>query len=143
MHRLSLTMAMLSLLTLGAAEAPIIRIVPRDAVPSREFICPCEFDLGNDIDGETGLIIDHNGEDQAAFANIEGTVVRLENKERFRFDCETGDSVIASWTGKDLDVRVNLTIEGQGEESCWFRGHLTVKKGNRTEKRSIVGACGC
>lgn len=109
----------------------------------RQFVCPCEFDLGKEIDGETCLIIDHNGPGQPVFANIDGSVLRLENTDAFRFSCQSGEELDASWEGEGVRLRIKLAVDGPGEESCWFRGVVVVAKGSRRETRKIVGACGC
>lgn len=145
MHRLILvTIISLAIVRSAAAEQErLVRILERSAVPQSKFVCPCEFDLGRHIDGEVGLIIDHNGEGQPAFANIDGSVLRLENTNAFRFNCQRGEEMTASWAGDGVRLRIELETEGPGEESCWFRGSLMVTKGSRQETRRIVGACGC
>jgi hypothetical protein len=145
MHRL-LFAILVSLVALRSSEAEqerLVRIIPLSAVPQKMSACPCEFDLGRDIDGETGLIIDRNGKGQPAFANIEGSMLRLENTSRFRFDCRRGEKSTASWRGNGVHLRIEVQTKGPGEESCWFRGLLMASKGSRHETRRIVGACGC
>jgi hypothetical protein len=111
--------------------------------PQNDFVCPCEFDLGTKIDGEVGLIIDRNGEEQRAFANIGGSVLELKNTVRFESTCAAGKLVTASWSFGDVDLKIRVLTGGEGEESCWYRGLLTVTRGDRGATRKIVGACGC
>ena len=128
------------------AEAPprrLIQIFPRSSVPEQKLVCPCEFDLGKHIDGETVLIIDHNGEGQPAFVNIDGAILRIANTAPFKFSCAAKDRVDASWESSGVKLSIVLTTDGPGEESCWFRGEMAAQKGRRTETRKIVGACGC
>ena len=127
----------------GAGTAAMIGVIPRKSVDLRPLVCPCEFDLGHQIDGETILIIDHNGSDQAAFVRIDSTTVRIANSNAFRFQCKQGEEVTASWKGEGATVRVKLRVDGPGEEACSFRGWLTVTKGRRRETRRIIGGCGC
>lgn len=127
------------------AEPPrrLVGVLPRGAVPQRDFVCPCEFDLGRHIDGEPGLIVDHNGKGQPAFANIDGRTLRLANAVPFKSSCAKEERIEASWRSSEVRIAVALTTDGPGEESCWFRGELTAQKGRRSETRKIVGACGC
>jgi hypothetical protein len=125
------------------ASAPILSIIPQKAVNLQKLICPCVFDLGVQQDGEPLLIIDHNGTDQLAFVQINGSTIELPVNKAFRFQCRKGEEVTASWKAEDVSVRVKLTVGGPGEESCFFGGSLTATKAGRRETRRIVGGCGC
>lgn len=146
MRQIVITLAVLTFGTSAASTgeaARIVGVIPRNSVDLRPLVCPCEFDLGNQIDGEPVLIIDHNGSDQAAFVRMDTTTVRLANTSPFRFQCKQGEEITASWKGGGATVRVRLKMDGPGEEACWFRGWLTVTKGSRRETRRIIGGCGC
>lgn len=123
---------------------PLIGVLPRTAVPQQSFLCPCEFDLGVHIDGETGLIIDRNGDGQRAYANIDGSIVELKNAVPFKSECKPGELVTGAWKTAGVTLKLWLiTDRDPGEESCWFRGLMTVEKGSRGATRKVVGACGC
>ena len=133
----------LALSPAGEASAPILSILPQKAVNLQKLACPCVFDLGVHQDGEPLLIIDHNGTDQKAFVQIGGSTVALPVSQAFRFECRRGEAVTASWKSEDASLRVKLTVDGPGEEACFFRGSLTAVRGGRRETRRIVGGCGC
>ncbi len=147
MRRIVILMAVLILRTppapAGESAPAIIGVIPQKLVGLQQFICPCVFDLGNQIDGETALIIDHNGSDQAAFGQIDGSTLRLANSSAFRFQCKRREEITASWKGGGATVRVKLKVDRPGEEACLFRGWLSVTKGRRRETRRIIGGCGC
>lgn len=84
-----------------------------------------------------------NGEGQRAWAKIDGALVELKNVSAFRFACKPGELVTASWEAAGTTLAIALITDGPGDESCWFRGLLTVNKGSRSATRKIVGACGC
>lgn len=57
MKRYLVALAVLSLASASSGaerRQKLLRILDRQAVPSRDFVCPCEFDLGNHVDGEVG-----------------------------------------------------------------------------------------
>src|SRR5688572_790194 len=107
------------------------------------FVCPCDFDLGTDVDGENGLTVDHNGEGQHAYVNVAGKFLRLRNSEPFRFSCTPGSLVRARWQAADTLLKVDLLTEGPGNEACFFHGLMTLTIGARSATRKIVGGCGC
>jgi hypothetical protein len=123
----------------------LIGTIPREECPRPgELLCPCEFDLGTQVDGEIGLIIDRNGEGQQALANIDGTIARFRNSGEFRErDCKPGTLVTSTWSGSGVTLKVVLITDRPGEEACWYHGLLTVTRGERSATRKIVGACGC
>ena len=147
MRRIAIMIAVLILRTspapAGESAAAIIGVIPPKSVDLQQLTCPCEFDLGKQIDGETALIVDHNGSDQAAFVQIDGSTLRLANSNAFRFHCTRREEITASWKGGGATVRVKLKADGPGEEACWFRGWISVTKGGRRETRRIIGGCGC
>lgn len=146
MHKIPVLTLLLITSALGASsrQERMVRIFSRYAVPGYAgFICPCEFDLGDAVDDETGLIVNHNAEGQPAFVSIDGSIVRLERSAAFRFRCDPNEAVQGSWRARGIDLQVKLTCEGPGEEACFFRGVLRATKGSRTEARRIVGGCGC
>jgi hypothetical protein len=89
------------------------------------------------------LLIDRNGEGQRAYANVDGAVIELNNTTAFQSACTRGELVTAAWGASDVTLKITLLTDGEGEESCWFRGLLTVNKGTRSATRKIIGACGC
>jgi hypothetical protein len=130
-----------------ARPRQVIGVLPQSQSQSmsmwNKFVCPCEFDLGAQIDGETALIVDRNGEGQRAFANIEGAFLELRNTTPFESSCTLGRLSRATWEAAGVTLQIALLADGEGEESCWFRGLLTVTSGPRSATRKIIGACGC
>lgn len=129
----------------AASREPLIQVLPDELVPGHQQLraCPCHFDLGKHIDGEDILVIDYRGDGQAAYAMIDGALLRLPNASPFHYTCEPGKTVKGTWSTAGTRLSVVLVTERPGEESCWFHGEMNVVKGNRRETRKIVGACGC
>jgi len=120
------------------------------------LICPCEFgrSVGGPDEGSYGALDSSGGMDiifgiapneDAPFAriNLGKEDIRLTPVGRSTHECKPGQVWSPRWKAGDVSVSAKLTVDGPGEESCWFTGTLSVKTKEKSETVGIKGACGC
>lgn len=105
-------------------------------------LCECEFYPGSAVTMSTNVLSTGNGR-RHALARIGGKLTTLGIDKDTEGMCTPGRKVQQRWKAQSSVAVLSLTVDSSGQESCWFRGTLSVTTGAETEVVKINGACGC
>jgi hypothetical protein len=125
-----------------SSETPAIGTLQQEDYKSLPYICECEFYWGP-INGANTVFATRR-ERTVGFVMLDGQLVTLQrNGKPNNASCRKNARTRERWVGGPTAVALDLHATGPGEESCWFKGRMSVAVGGRTTSVNISGACGC
>ncbi len=124
------------------SPALVIDALSEAELSSAPFECDCDFNRGRG-DGRT-VVFATRGHRTRGLAKIDGTMVQLHLATKTDAGaCRKGRRHEERWTDGSASVDLDAVVTGSGEEACWYRGRMTVTKGDRRERIAVTGSCGC
>jgi hypothetical protein len=125
-----------------SSKYPAIGTLREENFQSLPYICECEFFRGP-INGATTVFATRKGR-VVAFAVVDGRLVTLQRDGKpNNASCRKNVRYHERWVGGPTAVVLDYHATGLGEESCWFKGKMSIAVGRRTTSTNISGACGC
>jgi hypothetical protein len=95
------------------------------------------------VNGDTTVFATRN-QREVAFVKVAGKLLTLHAVQRPDDQvCERNVKSRERWAGESTTVVLEYRATSSGEESCWYKGRMTVSVGKRTEAITVTGACGC
>jgi hypothetical protein len=116
---------------------------PREGhLNSLTYMCECEFYRGP-IYGET-MVFATRRERTVGFAVVDGQLVTLQRDGRPADTiCRKSVRYRERWVSSAATIVLDQRVTGSGEESCWYKGKLSLTVDGRMVSIPISGACGC
>lgn len=125
-----------------SSEPPAIGTLQAENFQSLPYNCECEFFRGP-INGTTTVFATRK-ERTVAFVMVDGHLVTLQRDGRANnASCRKNARYRERWIGGPAAVVIDYRTTGSGEESCWFKGKMSVALGGRITSTNVSGACGC
>jgi hypothetical protein len=125
-----------------SSEYPTIGALHEENLQSLPYMCECEFFRGP-INGTTTVFATRK-ERTVAFVMVDGRLLTLQRDGKpANASCEKNLRYHEQWVSDLATVILDYHATGSGEESCWFKGRMSIAVGRRTSSTSMTGACGC
>jgi hypothetical protein len=135
-------LAVTAVLANEGAGNPAIGTLSQEDLQSLPYMCECEF-FRAPIDGATTVFATRS-ERAVAFVMVDGHLVTLHRDAKPNgASCGKNLRYREHWVGDATAVVLDYRATGSGEESCWFKGRMSIAVGRRTTSTGISGACGC
>jgi hypothetical protein len=121
---------------------PTINTLREQDYRSLPFMCECEFYRGPINGANTVFATRH--ERTVAFVMVDGHLMTLRREGMpNNAGCRKNARTRERWVGGPTAVVLDYRVTGPGEESCSFKGRMSVATSGRATSTRISGACGC